>query len=221
LLTGKAPKETGFEHKKSLELWDGIMQESPYSLRVIAIKKLLKGINPNAKILDLGCGGGIGLEMILKNASVPIQLFGADASEKYLSNAKARLERIGSELDNEIAKENLRNTKLSIINANKKLPKKQKFDAVFMSIALNHISEKRRPKLFKEIKDILNKKGVLVIFQLIHQSKFNRNAICWLMHTVPSHDEYPFRDEYVAALKEQFTNMKEYFNGTIIVAKKN
>lgn len=218
LVTGKPPLDTGFKHETTLDMWDAIMEESPHSFRKMAIEKLVKKLAPNSNILDLGCGGGIGLETILKHANKPLELTGAEVSYKYLERAKKRLTKLYKETNKKIVKENIKKVKFIAYKVKNGIPKEEKFDAVFMSIVLNHVPEKEREQLFSEIKKILKPKGTLMIYQLIHQSKFERNPICWLMHTVPSHVEYPFREEYVATLKKQFGRVEEHLKGMIIEA---
>ncbi len=220
LLTGKTPKKAGFDYEESLELWDGIMEETPYSFRVTAVKKLAKLIKENDDVLDLGCGGGIGLETIILNTNKKINLYGAEVSKKYLERSKKRIKKIEKELKNKIMKENINNLKLINYNPKKGIPKERKYNAIFMSIVLNHIPEKERSAFFKEVKEILKPKGHLIIFQLIHQSKFKRNPICWLMHVVPTHSEYPFRKTYVKSVKKEFRKVKELLNGVILIAQK-
>lgn len=220
LVHGAAPKETGFEHEKSLDLWDTIMEESPYAARIIAVRKLAENLKKSAAVLDLGCGGGIGLETILKNTNKEIELSGAEVSKEYLERAKSRIKGILEETDNEVVRGNIGRLQYLQFDPEKWLPKEKKYDAVFSSIVINHITSEGREELFRNVRDILKDGGVFVIYQLIHQSRFKKNPICWIMHTVPSHKEYPFREEYVAKLKRVFSSVEELLDGAIVIAKK-
>ncbi len=220
LLSGKPPKDTGFEGEESLRLWDAIMQESPHSFRKMAIEKMLSKVKPNASILDLGCGGGIGLKTILQNAKKDIFLDGAEVSSEYLEKAKNQIKKMSGHAKNKLLKRNLERVKLIHYDKKDFVPKGKKYDAVFISIVLNHLIENQREKLFQEIKEILKPNGFLVVFQLIHQSKFERNPICWLMHTIPSHHEYPFKERHLKSIKNQFGKVKEHLNGIIVEASR-
>jgi len=219
LVEGKAPKETGFEHEESLELWDTIMEESPYSGRIITINKFVSELKDDSSVLDLGCGGGIGLEAILRNVNKNIDIVGAEVSKEYLERAKIRIRKISSETTNQLIRDNLNRLQFIHFDPNKGMPKNRKYDAVFISIVLNHIKPEKRGDLFKDIKDLLNENGILALYQLIHQSKFNKNPICWIMHTVPSHIEYPFREEYIKELKNHFKSVEEFMNGVVVIAR--
>jgi len=217
---GKAPKETGFDHEKSLELWDNIMEESPYSGRLLTIKKFINNAEEGTKILDLGCGGGIGLEAVLTSTDKKIYLVGAEISSEYLKRAKNRINQLEKSTKNYNIKDNIKRLKFINYSPEEGLKIEGKFDVVFTSLVLNHLTIDERKKLFNSIWNVLRKNGVFASYQLIHISKFQKNPICWIMHTVPTHVEYPFKDEYISALKDKFSSVEEYLGGVAVIAKK-
>lgn len=219
LLEGKAPVETGFEHNKGLELWDLIMEESPYSSRIIAVKKFSDNLKEGSCVLDYGCGGGIGLEAVLKNVNKEIELTGAEISKEYLERAKIRIKKLYSETTDKIIRDNINKMQFIQFNPERGLPTDKKYDVIFISIVLNHIAPEERDDFFENIKGMLKDDGIFVVYQLIHQSKLIRNPICWTMHTVPTHTEYPFREEYIEKLKKHFKNVEESLKGMVVVTK--
>lgn len=216
LKTGKSVMHTGFSSKKFLKLWDAIMHEAPNPLRGYAVDKFVSKINDGARILDYGCGSGVGLELILKRCKKKIFLEGMEPSKKYLNIAKQNLYKLRRETKSSLIKENALKTKL--INSIT-LPKKEYYDVVFLSLVLNHVKPAERLVLFKKIFSILKPKGILVIFQLTHASKFERNPI-FLMHVIPSHKDYPYRETLFKELSTVFSSVKMYLNGTVFIAEK-
>jgi len=217
ITSGKPKDKAGFDDEKGLELWDAIMCESPYSLRKKAILIFTKELKDGNSVLDFGCGGGIGLEQILLETSKNIFLDGMDTSGNYLERAKKRMQHLYTNTQSEIIKRNIKKIQFTLFDPKKPLPKNKKYDVIFLSIVLNHIKEEKHAKLFKELKSMLKRNGRLVIYQLINQSKYNRVPI-WVMHVVPSHQEYPFRETYLRNIKKNFRNVDCFFDGTITVS---
>jgi SAM-dependent methyltransferase len=219
LLTGKKHLDTGFNNEKFLRLWEGIMYESPWSFRKIAIKKFCKKIVDNAKILDLGCGSGVSINQILYECKKPVYITGIDISESSLRRAKKLMNKLFKICSNPIVKENIKKVRFLKYDLSKEFPKDEKYDVVFMSLLVHHIPKNKRYTFFKNVKKLLEDDGVVVVYQIIHKSKFER-APMWVMHMIPSHQEYPFKDEYLKMFYEIFGEVKDYLDGTIVVAKK-
>ena len=59
----------------------------------------------------------------------------------------------------------------------------------------------------------------MLIYQLLNMSKFKLVPM-WVMHMVPSHQEYPYSDVYFKMINDIFKDVKAYFNGTVVIAKK-
>lgn len=216
LVTGKKVAAASFDSAKGIDLWEEVMQESPYALRQIAIEQISDKLNRNKKILDVGCGGGIALEEILLKANGKISLNGLEVSKKYLQKARKRVASLKLKLDG-TKQENAKNTKYIVKNLVNS-PLNQKFDAIIMSLVVNHIAATQHKAFFTNLKSMMNKDSVLVTFQFLNQSKFERSPM-WVMHNIPSHKEFPYKAEFINTLKEVFPEVKILFNGIIIVCK--
>jgi len=218
LITGERRFDASFDHRRFLELWDGIMRESPWSFRKLAIKKFCRSIKPDASILDLGCGSGVSTEQILLGCAKPVNITGMDNSEESLKKAKKTLENLYRSTTNQLVRKNIKNVMFIRSDLSKGIPTSKKYDVIFMSLLVNHIPENRRRAFFKSVQKALSGKGTMVVFEIVHKSRFERVAM-WVMHAVPTHQQYPFRDEYIRMLKDVFSDVKSYFDGMIVVAK--
>jgi cyclopropane fatty-acyl-phospholipid synthase-like methyltransferase len=216
LQTGNKFSKSSFDEQKGILLWDKVMQESPYSLRQIAIDQIAPKLKNNNKIIDIGCGGGIGLEEILLRTNNPIQLFGLEVSSKYLNKSKIRLQKLSKEFEGQ-KKINTNNVKF-IVKDLTKTKLEENFDAIFISLVVNHIESNEHKKFFENLKSGLSKDGTLVTFQFLNQGKFSRSPM-WTMHNIPSHKEFPFKNEFISMLKLVFPKVTVLFGGIIIICK--
>jgi len=216
LITGKKIHSSSFDEAKGILLWEKLMKESPYSLRQISIHQIANKLKNNNEIIDIGCGGGIGLEEILLTSNEPFNLWGLEVSKNYIDKAKKRIKKIESELSEQKLK-NTKNTKF-IIKDLTKGPLNKKFDAIFISLVVNHISKADQQKFFKNLKKMMTVNSILVTFQFLNNSKFERSPM-WVMHNIPSHKEFPYKEEYIQMLKQIFPIVKTKFGGTIITCK--
>ncbi len=92
------------------------------------------------KILDFGCGSGIYAKLLTKRGA---KVKGFDISKNMLAIAKRE------------------NPKLDLrLGSGYKIPFKEKFDIVQGSLVLDYL--KNWDKVFKEVKKVLNKKGIFV-----------------------------------------------------------
>ncbi len=218
LFTKKKHFDAGFDYKDFLRLWNGIMKESPWSFRKMAIQKFCKKIKGGADILDLGCGSGTSIEQILLECKRNVNIVGIDNSTESLKVAEKRIKKLYKYVNDDVVRRNIKKIKLLKYDLTKGLPKNRKYDVVFMSLLINHIPENKREMFFKNIKSILKENGKVVVYQIVNKSKFERAAM-WVMHTVPTHWEYPFKDEYLKMLSEIFNSVHCYLDGAIVVAK--
>ncbi len=215
LKTGNAPNLTGFENEKAIFYWDKIMEQSPYSLRELAIIELFKNIKENAVVLDYGCGGGIGIEQIIKLSTKDITLFGTDPSKKYFKKATQRIKKIQPK--NKTQERNIKKT--TFVPFNKIHELDGEIDAIFISIIFNHIPSKDYIKVFKELKKLLNPEGKLYIVQLLDNEKFQRNPI-WVMHNIPTHVGYPDKNKFISDLNKVFKKVEDRLDGIITISAK-
>jgi ubiquinone/menaquinone biosynthesis C-methylase UbiE len=216
ILTGKPFKQSGFEAKRGIELWEKVMNEGPYSLRQIVIDEISYKLKDNNKILDIGCGDGIAIEEIIKRSECPIKLTGLEVSKNYLKRAKNRIKKL-SKILNGIKKENCINTNFIIHDLTKSTNSK-KYDALIMSLVANHISNKDHEKFFNNIKKMMNKNAIFITFQFLDKSKFERSPM-WTMHNIPSHKGFPKKSEFINTIKKIFPKTQILFDGTIIICK--
>lgn len=216
LLTGKPFKQSSFEAKRGIELWEQVMKEGPYSLRQIVIDELEHKLQNNNEIIDIGCGDGIALEEIIHRSTKPINLTGLEVSEKYLDRAKLRIKKLGNKLTG-IKKENCKRTKFIVKDLTKSNLNK-KYDALFMSLVANHIHSKDHKKFFQNVKKIMKKDSVFITFQFLDKSKFERSPM-WTMHNIPSHKGFPKKEKFLNTIQNVFPNTKIMFDGTIIICK--
>lgn len=212
---GKTKKSTGFDEEYMLDLWDSVMEGSFYSLRKIAIKKLLANSKENAKIIDLGCGSGIALINMLEEANKPVQLIGIDSSKKTLKRCENKIKKF-NKTSNELQKNNAKKIKLYQKSV---LDFKEKMNSALVSLVLHHIPLNERKNFIDSIYNSLEDNGKLVVFQLVNKNKFERIFSDWLLYVVPSHQGLPFHKEYIS-LFNKFSKVEIMLNGLIIIAEK-
>jgi len=222
LLKGHPPHITGFTDDKFLDLWDSLMEGSLHSIRLLAIEKLISKLKEGMMVADLGSGSGIALVEILRSSKKRINLFGFDSSIGMIERGRRRIERFKKEHNTPMDRENAMNVQLVPHDLMDDFPDEDegRFDMVFLSFVVNHIPPEKRDGFFKNINSILKKDGWLVMVQLINQSKFDRNFSDWLLWVTPTHQGFPFRDEYLTMLRENFSWVNDHLQGNIIVARK-
>ena len=219
LLSNTKFTPSGFNDDKFLNLWDGMMQEAPFSFRAMAIQKFSKRIRDGSRIVDLGCGTGVSLEQILSQTRKKIYLTGIDESQEALDKARTRLESLKLRNVNSIVRGNIDNVTLLRNDLSKEMPHDNQYDVAFMSLLINHIAEEDREAFFLKVKNILKNKGTAVVYQIVNKSKTNLAAM-WVMHLIPTHIEYPYLEDYYGMLSKVFSSVHIYLDGTIVVAQK-
>ena len=213
LRTGRPSELTGFEESKAIYYWNKIMEQSPYSLRVIAINELYKDLLQNSTVLDYGCGGGVGIQQLIELSNEPISIFGTYSSSVYFDSARERIQSI--KLLDELKQKNREN--VTFINFENLDSFNGKFDRIFISIIFNHIAPQNYINVIKRVKLLLKPNGKLGIVQLLDFGKFKRNPI-WVMYNVPSHIGYPERDYFISCLKKTFTKVDILLDGIITIS---
>ena len=114
-----------------------------------AREELIKqaGIEPNQRVLDVGCGTGT-LVVLLKRRYPMTEIFGLDPDPKALHRAKKKVRRAGVavQLDEGFADE---------------LPYEEgTFDRVLSSFMLHHLEDQDREKMLREVLRVLKPSGV-------------------------------------------------------------
>ena len=216
LKTGEPIEEAGFQGE-FMEVWDNMMEEFPYSFKMMMLQKM--DIGNGDKILDLGCGSGSLLEMILQDADEPVYLTGIDMSQDSLEIARERLQKIKRNTNSDIMRANIDRIELKQCNLIKNFPQNDTFDHVISSLVFHHISKEERETIIENISCILHPGGKLGIYEFMHPSEYEPLPF-WLMHCVPTHNQYPFRDEFLSIVGENFDSVKTYAEDTVIIARK-
>ena len=215
LSTGVPSKLTGFEEEKAIYYWNKIMEQSPYSLREIAIESLLENLDENSLILDYGCGGGVSLQQLIDKTTKRLYFYATDPSTKYFSSARERLK--NSESKTKTIEENKNLTQFIDFNEIKSYL--GKFDRIFASMVFNHVEEKDYKQVFTTLNELLKKGGKFGMIQFFDFSKFDRNPI-WIMHNIPTHKGYPMKEKFISDLKSVFPTVNEQLNGIITISTK-
>ncbi len=109
------------------------------------LKKLMEMIPPKGKILDLGSGVGIPVDMYLVDQG--FQLTGIDISIKHIQKAQKS-----------VPGANFLHQDFTKINF-----QPNSFDAIISFYALFHIPRTEHDSLFKKIYSLLNDKGVVIL----------------------------------------------------------
>ena len=113
-----------------------------YHIKKCEILKKELGFQPK-KILDLGCGVGTMLELLIKNFQ-GTTFYAYDESKKSMEYIKKKFSKINC-LDN--------------------LETNEKFDLIFISAVVHHVKSGDRDDLFRNIYNLLSPNGVMFIFE--------------------------------------------------------
>tara|TARA_B100001564_G_scaffold234299_1_gene198041 strand:- start:26 stop:709 length:684 start_codon:yes stop_codon:yes gene_type:complete len=113
-----------------------------YHIKKSEILKKELGYQPK-KILDLGCGVGTMLRLLIKNFQGST-FYAYDESKKSMDYIKKNFPKINC-LDN--------------------LKTNEKFDLIFISAVVHHVKSADRDNLFRNIYNLLNPNGVMFVFE--------------------------------------------------------
>tara|TARA_Y100001936_G_C15875277_1_gene559888 strand:- start:96 stop:779 length:684 start_codon:yes stop_codon:yes gene_type:complete len=113
-----------------------------YHIKKSEILKKELGYRPK-KILDLGCGVGTMLELLIKNFQGSV-FYAYDESKKSMDYIKKKFPKINC-LDN--------------------LETNEKFDLIFISAVVHHVKSGDRDDLFRNIYNLLSPNGVMFVFE--------------------------------------------------------
>jgi len=215
LKTGEPIDEAGFE-SELVEKWDGMMNEFPYSFKKMMLEKM--SIEDGDRILELGCGSGSVIEMILENFDKELYITGVDMSQESLEIAEERLQELKQVSDSEIVKENIERITLKQLDLAETIPDGS-YDHVISSLVFHHIPEEDREAIIQNIAEMLNDGGNLGIYEYLHRSRFDPVPF-WLIHCIPAYEGYPYRDKFLPLLKENFGHIRTYARDSIIIADK-
>jgi len=119
-----------------------------HELRVRDLALFALGDVKGRKVLEIGCGNGIYLDIL---ARMGAQVSGQDISAEYVKDALANL------------KENKIEADIKVGDAGKLLFDDNYFDAVFAADFLEHVTHGQKNKIFSEVFRVLKPGGALVI----------------------------------------------------------
>lgn len=216
---GKDFSEAGFSDERFLRVWDNMMDESPYSFKKMMIEKLLSSSGNGDKLLDVGGGTGSLIEMVIQNIDSQLEITATDQSEEALELAKERMGKIETLANSRRMRLNASNVGFMHYDVMEDPLYEEEFDYAMTSLMFNHIPEEEVEEVLKNIRAMLKPGGKLGIYQLVHQSKFDRVPM-WVIHAVPTHVGYPYRDEFISKCESVFDNVESSAQGTVIIAEK-
>lgn len=133
--------------KDKLEKLRAETMERPYRLEadVEARYNLARKYCKNKKVLDIGCGFGLGTNIV---ANVSKYVLGIDYSETAIQNAK---------------KTKLRNVEFKILDATKLSKLKNKFDVILSFEIIEHLTFDKAQVFIGDMYNLLNKDGILLL----------------------------------------------------------
>jgi cyclopropane fatty-acyl-phospholipid synthase-like methyltransferase len=219
LAEGVRVQESGFDDEHFVKIWDGMMDESPYSFKKIAVQKLLSRVSDGDRVLDLACGSGSVMELILRNTDKELYLTGVDNSRESLDVAKKRMAALKRNQASGGIGANVDRTEYIRYDLIDGFDLGEEYDYIFASFLFNHIPEDNRAHVIADVRGHLSENGKFGIFQPIHKSKFERVPM-WVMHCIPTHTDYPYRDRFFTELRSTFGTVDSYLDDVVVVAGK-
>ncbi len=136
---------TGIRSRLYTTLMAGMGVKRVYQQALVLLKP-----KAHERILDVGCGTGTFLKLFRDNSGVLLQLFGIDASEDMLQEARKNANTISFQCADAAA--------LPFDN--------ESFDAVVSILALHHMSKDVKKRAIGETVRVLKKDGRIVILDL-------------------------------------------------------
>lgn len=164
--------------------WDDISHHQPEKLKKIV---KLANIQNKCKIIDIGTGTGVMLEYLLDTN--PQKIAAIDISENMIA----------------IAKSKYKDNRISFINEDILNFKENGYDFAILYSVYPHF--KNKDILFKQISNLLNKNGKIVIAH--SESKEKINSVHFRSHTI--------KNDILSPIEITFKIMSKYFKvGTMI-----
>jgi len=209
-----------YDNKKSIQQNAGFSHTPEVEEALSIVKNKLtqsfnQNLKPGSKLLDIGCGPGIYMELLKDN----YQVTGIDVSEDMLLAASGLLPK------NEFYKGNFLNTSF-----------KEKFDAIYSISVLEYVPVSQIEEFFRKCSDHLNKEGIIFIQyphalkksdlyypdrNYINYSPDKINKIAKKYFTVVEHAQsFDGRPVCVFDISPYPTESKTFKNGYLLIAKK-
>ena len=130
-------------YRRVAGIYDRIFEPLNYGLRQLGIR--MYPLKPGQKILDVGCGTGVHLDLYRKSGC---ELYGIDTSPSMLDVAKARL---GEEAE------------LRLSDATKMPYERDTFDLVLCMLVLHEMNQPTRMSVIEEMKRVLKADGRILL----------------------------------------------------------
>lgn len=219
LLEGQSYESAGFSDNRFLKVWDGMMDEAPFSAKKIMVEFLLNDVDHGDKIIDVGAGTGSVLEIILNTVDKEVDLVGTDQSSEALELAAERMRKVADLHDRPLVRSNAESVYLEQYDVMEEPPFNEEFDYLTTSLMFNHVSPEDRIKALENLAEMLAPGGKIGIYQLVHNDKFDRVPM-WVIHAIPTHIDYPFKEEFLEDCQSVFSKVESYVDGDIIIAEK-
>jgi len=129
------------------------------------------------KVLDLGCGNGRLVDMLL---SKEIEYFGVDQSEELIKNAR----------------KNYSELQFDVMEATKLDYKDEEFDAIFSVSVLNHIPPVKHKDFFNEVFRVLKPGGYFMMANWNMWSDDNPKGLSKFQKKMSEMNDEDFQDKY-------------------------
>jgi len=152
-------------------------------------KEVIDRIKDNSKILDIGCGSGALLTLLPKNQKL---IIGLDISKNQIRFAKKLL-----------------GNNFFIVGKAQNLPfKKGSFDYIFLIEVLEHIDPKEGTNILKNIKELLNDGGKLILTTPNYLSLWPIIEVIWSKINPINYKEQHINKQNILKFKKNLNVLK-------------
>jgi 2-polyprenyl-3-methyl-5-hydroxy-6-metoxy-1,4-benzoquinol methylase len=155
------------------------------TVRSALVKKI---INPNAKVLDIGCGTAKIID------SLPsVDYYGYDISKKYINYARKKYK----------SKRNNFFCKKFTINEINNIPR---VDFILLFGVIHHLEDEELDQIFPALKKVLKKKGIIITCDPVYIKKQNTIAHFLIKNDVGQNVRS--KENYLKFLRKYFKKIK-------------
>jgi ubiquinone/menaquinone biosynthesis C-methylase UbiE len=160
-----APSETQRFYDQISGAYDVLADSSEHEIREIGIQAV--GVSPGQTVLEIGCGTGHGLLSLARAVGPSGEVYGVDISAGMIAVARRHIELAG-----------LQNVTLTMGDARLLAFRSNRFDAVFMSFALE-LFESAMPQVLAEVRRVLRSAGRVGVVAMAEGGQSNAMTIVY------------------------------------------
>ena len=156
--------------KKNIEYWENLLKNPSKAYKDSLDKEedyLIKNVNKNAKVLEIGCGAGRSLKRLLP---ITHRLVGIDHDPTAVELAKEQFKALPE-------------VKIFLENAKKLHFKDSTFDYVFCMVSFSNFGEDKF-KVLHEMRRVMKKDGVILI-SVFSETSFEERMRAYKQSKVP------------------------------------